>query len=211
MTDNIFLYRFGKMTNEELEAISFNEDVYTDEARLTALDILKSRDINTEAVIAAHDSLMAESLATKEIVVELKDATESLPPNAKSKAEALPELYSKLLILIISILFSTLFGSILLMANLKKIGQSKGRTQVLIFSLLYLFLPVILITVFNLDNNLSIFANVIGGFILTEYFWNKFIGKTFEYKRRDWAKPILISLAITIPLAYFVIKSGIAF
>ena len=208
MTDNIFVNRFSKMTNDELEAISFNEDVYTDEARLTALDILKSRDVNTEAISIAHDTLVADKITNEKIVLNIPSATESFSLNDKTKEQPLPELHSKRLIMMFSLFFSTIFGGALLMYNLKKTGHSKARTQVLIFCIFYAFIPFMLITSFHLDNNISIFANIIGGFILTEYFWNKFIGKTFEYKKRDWVKPTLISLAITIPLAILVLYFG---
>ncbi|MHA7943445.1 hypothetical protein ACJOV8_010255 [Formosa sp. 3Alg 14/1] len=211
MTDNIFVYRFNKMTNDELEAISFNEDVYTNEARLTALDILKNRDVNSEAINTTHRALMAEKVAQEKIVIENKPsptATFIDIENVKSETKPLPKLYSKTLILVISILFSTLFGSVLLILNLKKTGHSKARKLVFLFSVCYLFVPFILITSFNLDPNVALLANVLGGYILTEYFWNQYIGKNTEYKRLDWAKPVLIMLAITIPLAYIVLKSG---
>ncbi|MFB9052898.1 hypothetical protein ACFFVB_07375 [Formosa undariae] len=208
MTDNIFVYRFNKMTNDELEAISFNEDVYTNEARLTALDILKSRGVNTEAINAAHTTLMADNVAKEKIILNIPTPTTTFTADAKSSAKSLPDLYSKRFIFVISILFSTLFGSVLLMANFKKTGHSKARKLVLLFSVCYLFVPVILITSFNLDPNIALIANVLGGYILTEYFWNKYLGKTIEYNRLDWAKPVLIMLAITIPLAYIVLKSG---
>ena len=208
MTDNIFVNRFSKMSNDELESISFNEDVYTDEARLTALDILKSRDVNTEAISLAHDTLVADKIANEKIVLNIPSATVSSSVHNKTDEKALPGLYSKRLIMMFSLFFSTVFGGALLMYNLKKMGQSKARTQVLIFCIFYAFIPFMLISSFQLDNNISIFANIIGGFILTEYFWNKFIGKTFEHKKLDWAKPTLISLAITIPLAILVIYFG---
>ncbi|CDF78579.1 conserved hypothetical membrane protein [Formosa agariphila KMM 3901] len=207
MTDNIFVNRFNKMTNDELEAISFNEDTYTDEARLTALDILKSRDVNTEAINAAHSTLAAGSIATEKIVLDIPGSTETFTA-INTKTEPLPELYSKKLILVISILFSTLIGSILLISNLKKVGHRQGMIQVIIFSCFYLFVPVTLISTLNINPQFAILANVLGGYILTEYFWNKFLGKAVEYKKRDWSRAVLIILAITIPLSYFVLKSG---
>ncbi|WP_299782000.1 hypothetical protein [uncultured Formosa sp.] len=204
MTDNIFVDRFKKMTNEELEAISFNEKVYTNEARLTALDILKSRGLNTDAINKTHSVLTAKSIAEKNIII---NDTPNVSAGTRSKLKALPELYSKSLILAISILFSPLFGSVLLIYNFKDSKLKKARNHVILFIIGYIFI-VVLISLFSLNSNFALIINVIGAFILTEYFWNTYLGKSIEYKKRNWAKPVLIILAITIPLTYFVLKSG---
>ncbi|WP_159023006.1 hypothetical protein [Formosa sp. L2A11] len=208
MTDNIFVNRFKKKTNDELEAISFNEDVYTNEARLTALNILKSRDVNTDAINSIHSNLTADAeRITKEKRVAAASITSNASSNTKAKLKALPELYSKTLILAISILFSPLFGSVLLMFNFKNTGLKKAKNQVIIFTISYIFI-VVLISLLQLNSNLALIINAIGAFILTEYFWNTYLGKSIEYKKRSWAKPVLIILAITIPLTYFVLKSS---
>ncbi|WP_066224896.1 hypothetical protein [Formosa haliotis] len=211
MNDNIFVNRFSKKTNEELEAIGLNEATYTDEARLTALEILKRReDVTiTEAISTTYDTLKTKEIkvvANKKAILNAVNNTEPVSANTTTEAIALPELYSKVLILVFSIIFSTLFGGVLMMSNLKKTGHAKARTQVLIFCLLYIFIPYFLVTTFNLDMNLTVFTNAIGGLILTEYFWNKYLGKTVSYKKRDWVKPTLISLAITVPLTFLVLK-----
>ncbi|MBI1185011.1 hypothetical protein GC194_12115 [bacterium] len=42
--------------------------------------------------------------------------------------------------------------------------------------------------------------NLTGGIILTEYFWNKNIDEDIVHRRRNWIKPAIISLVITITL-----------
>lgn len=112
--------------------------------------------------------------------------------------EVVPELYSKTLILMFSILFSTIFSAVLLMSNLKSLGKGKARIQILLFAVLYLVATAIVLQVFNLPPNLTFIANVIGAAILNEYFWNKLIGKDLEYKKKSWIKPTLISVLIAL-------------
>ncbi|WP_103191447.1 hypothetical protein [Formosa algae] len=208
MVDNIFVNRFNKMTNEELEAISFNEDVYTNEARLTAIDILKNRGLNTDGINETHTALTAELLAEKKALLEHTLKAESpAPDDNDTKAKPLPELYSKTFILSISILFSPIFGSILLISNFKKMRLKTAVNHVIYFILAYLVI-VVLISMLGINSNFALITNAIGGFVLTEYFWNTHLGKITAYKKRDWVKPVLIILAVTIPLTYFVLKSG---
>ena len=106
-----------------------------------------------------------------------------------------PKLYSKTLILVFAIIFSTLFAAILLMINLRKIGEKSARIQVLIFTVLYMIATGVAIQALQLSPSLTIIFNVIGAAILNEYFWNKYIGD-IEYEKRNWIKPTLVSLFI---------------
>lgn len=86
------------------------------------------------------------------------------------------------------------------------VGQAKGRTQVLIFGISYMFISMLAIGAFPQLQNVSIVFNIAGAAILNEYFWNKFIGAETEYERRNWIKPALYTLAFSLPIliyAYF--------
>ncbi|MGJ5641251.1 hypothetical protein [Formosa sp. S-31] len=205
MTDNIFTERFNKKENDELEAIALNETVYTDEARLTALDLLKSRDALTTDLSEIYQTLQAKAVERQNISKTFEGANTVDNTFDESK---LPELHSKQLILMFSIFFSTIFGGALLMYNFKKVGQFKARNLVLLFCILYAFVPVALMSLFNFSSNVSIIVNILGGFILTEYFWNTYLGKSILYRKRNWVKPTLIALAIAIPMVILVLLSG---
>ncbi|WP_435138746.1 hypothetical protein [Formosa sp. A9] len=203
MTDNIFKDRFSKKNNNELEAIALNEEIYTDEARLTAVDILISRAHTNDTLLQIHKTLSSQQEKNKTIAQE-----NNSKPFSTTQTDQLPVLHSKRLILMFSLFFSTIFGGALLMYNFKQTGHSKARSLVLLFCILYAFVPVALMSIFNIGTNISIVINVLGGFILTEYFWNSYLGKTFKYHKKDWVKPTLIALAIALPLALFVLYSG---
>ncbi|MCH4822247.1 hypothetical protein ML462_03590 [Gramella lutea] len=137
--------------------------------------------------------------------IEEKDRTEV--QNKNHEAKELPLLYSKRLILLFSGLFSILFGAVLMLSNLRKLGERKAYFQVLTFVIIYVTGLVYTLSSIKGGTNFSLPLNLLGGFILTEYFWNGYIGKETEYQKKSWVKPALISLCISVPaflaLVYF--------
>ena len=122
----------------------------------------------------------------------------------ENEIQETPQLYSKTLILAFSIMFSTIFAAILLMANLRSLGKNNARIQVLIFAIVYVIATGVGIQVFEIAPSYTVIANVIGAAILNEYFWNKHIGRDTEYEKRGWMKPTLISILIVM-LVFFLL------
>lgn len=117
----------------------------------------------------------------------------------KRTTEELPEFYSKRLILVFSGLFSILFGTVLLLSNLKKAGEKKGIYQVLIFVFIYVAGIIYTIQSMQTASNWSVPLNILGAIILNEYFWNRYLGKDVEYEKKSWIKPAIISMCISVP------------
>lgn len=126
---------------------------------------------------------------------------------AEDRQEILPELYSKRLILIFALLFSGIFASFLLRSNLRNTGQKKEGNMAVIFIFLMMLLFAAAIEAFSLPPNLTFIGNVIGAAILNEYFWNKYLGRDFEYERKSWGKPVMIALLISLPLMFLLMGS----
>lgn len=110
-----------------------------------------------------------------------------------------PVYYSKMGIWWFSILFSVLFGAILLSFNLK---DRREKWVVIGFGITYL---VFMFTVLDRVGSSSVtttsfILNAIGGVVLQTYFWNKYIGLRTPYKSKSILIPILIGLAISVPL-----------
>ena len=113
--------------------------------------------------------------------------------------ELIPALYSKRVIFMFCLLFSTIFGAVILMSNLNSVKENKGKWQVLLFALLYTAGHAY--TVFNFSTTyIGLMLNLGGALILTEYFWNRYIGMDKEFIRKSWTKPALVSALITVPL-----------
>ncbi len=117
------------------------------------------------------------------------------------------EIYSRSAIWGFSIFFSTIFGGILLMLNLKAAGHKKAGNQVLLFSVAYLLLSSLLLDALGANPYIALVFNMIGAAILTQYFFNKYFPET-DYYPKSIAIPLLVSLLICIPIGLFVYYYG---
>lgn len=127
--------------------------------------------------------------------------------SSESRKE-LPRLYSKNVIWAFSILFSTIFGTVILMSNLKAIGEKSGRLQVLIFGIVFTLGTAITIGMNPEATNFSLPLNILGGVILNEYFWNRYIGRETEFEKKKWHKPAIISILISLPFVLALLFGG---
>ena len=197
MSENRYIEKFQSKTDSELEYILENKKDYNPQAVEASIYILKERNGKTAVLESVENEIKVEQekkkLARENAVAESKKKS-----NITDDLTA-PQLHSKKVIMIFSGLFATIFGTVLLMYNMKQTNNKVGRIQVLIFGIFYTILTIIIVNFFDLSPNLTICINIAGGAILSEYFWNKFIGKDFKYRRRSWIKPAIISVIITIP------------
>jgi hypothetical protein len=113
----------------------------------------------------------------------------------------LTPMHSKLVIRVFSILFSPIFGAVLMMYNLRQIKEEKGRQIVLLFGILFTLGVMILVSSFPFSSNVTFVLNIIGAMVISEVFWNKYIGSDYQHGKRSWVKPLLISLLISLPFA----------
>lgn len=118
--------------------------------------------------------------------------------------QRLPELYSKTIILVFAVLFSTIFAAALLISNLRNLKKNKAAIWVLLFTIGYLIATAVVMQSLKLDLSLTLVANVIGAAILNEYFWNQYIGKDLEFKKKSWMKPALVSVVIVLFFSFLV-------
>jgi len=198
MNENKFIEKFQLKTDSELEYILENKQSYNEQAVSASIQILKERNgqsielesVENEIEVAKEKK---EIIQRKVVEGEKKKSNITDDPNA-------PELHSKRVIMVFSGLFSAIFGAVLLMYNMKQTDNKKGQIQVLVFGILYTIATLTIITLLDIRGNIALIFNIAGGGILTEYFWNKFIGKEFKHRKRSWIKPAIISVIITIPL-----------
>lgn len=198
MNKNIFYKKFQEKNDSVLKQILIDKHKYTEQAITASLQILKERNGQTpDLEIVQKEIKQAEQkneTAKQNLAEEVKKKSHLTDdPNA-------PELHSKKVILVFSGLFSTIFGAVLLMYNMKQTDNQTGRIQVLIFGIIYTIVTLLVVNLLNIGGNIALLFNIAGGGILTEYFWNKFIGKEFEHRKRSWVKPAIISVLITVPL-----------
>lgn len=203
MAINKFVEKFQDKTDSELQNIISDKKSYVEEARLASIQILKERNGNSLELETAEKELREEK--EKKVAIQKQNEEDQIKKNYLTDDPNAPELHSKRVITLFSAIFSTIFGAVLLMYNMKQTKNEKGRIQVLVFGILYTIASIVVINTLNMQANLAIILNFGGALILTEYFWNKFIGKEFLYRKRSWIKPAIISIIITIPFILAII------
>lgn len=173
-----------KLSNDELLNIIKDKRSEPEPKVTAALNELKNRGFETETY--------------SQLIESVKKTTSVIDENA-------PTLYSDRVIYTFSILFSVIFGGILFAINLKEVNNKKGIPLVIIFTVLYSALSIYLLNVIDLKSSGSFLFGAIGAVIINTVFWNKYIGKEVQYKRKSYKKPLIVALAIFIPLTAFII------
>ena len=127
--------------------------------------------------------------------------TNQLENSFETEQTEIPKFYSKKAILGFSIFFSSIFGGILLMQNLKDIGMKKEAKTVLNTSIILTLLPFLLAWLMEKEvAAYTLLANIIGGVVLSEFYFGLYIPKEQLFESKKIWKPLIISLLITIPL-----------
>lgn len=192
MKENRFSKNMNLKSDSELENIIENKEKYTEEALQAVIWELEKRKLVPENKIILEEEVNKEDL--KNVTTELKEFSKD--ESAFDEFE-LPELYSKKAIQGFTIFFSTIFGAVLLMHNLKSMQKPKARIQVLIFSILYTVFVYVFLNTVAQAFYITIILNLIGYGVLTEFFWKKNLKDDLKYKKKEITKPLIISLLIT--------------
>ena len=181
MKQNSFVRIMQSKSDAELKSILEDRANYTFDALQAVVCELEKREL----------------IEKDEIILEKPIQREVIKPKVEQQKIELPTLYSKQALLGFTVFFSTIFGVVLLMSNLKIMKKSKERIQVLLFGISFVFLNIFLIDFLPKNFLTTLIINFIGYLILAEYFWNKSLGKELRYKKKPIAKPLIISLLIT--------------
>ncbi len=139
----------------------------------------------------------------------MENLNKPLDENNLIDIDSFPKIYSKKTIVGFSVFFTTIFGGVLLMQNLRDIGKKKEAIQILFLSIGY---SIITIVIANLPEkpitSLTFLCNMIGGIILAEYFFKKYFPDDEKYEKKKIWKPLVISIIITIPFLLALIFSS---
>jgi hypothetical protein len=110
-----------------------------------------------------------------------------------------PPLYTARAIRLFSVVFTVIFGGVLLYQNLKDLGQKSAANRVLLFSVAYTVLAIALVSRLPQSTTLTLGVNLIGGYILSWYFIPKYIPEVDRYPAKKVWKPLIISILIILP------------
>lgn len=192
MPDNIYPLVIARMTDEEvLESLQHREK-YVDEMLLALLDAAKERGL----AFADADTLRAEISARAVPNPPLAEDTEEIV------MKDLPVLYSQTAILAFTVFFSPIFGGVLLAMNVRRIRKN-AVTWVVMISVALAVVSGLVSWFLAPGSFWGILAPIASGLILSELMWNRFIGRGLPYMHRRVLVPLIIALAITLPLALY--------
>ena len=199
--DNNFVEEVKSKSIDELKEIAVNFNMYRGALVAAAKQELSNRGIE----LSDDEKQKIEEIKNK----RKQDAINSIDTNkgwswisVKWKLNIVddldaPQLYSRQVINIFSILFSVLFGGILLAINLKTVNNKKAILPVLIYSIIYTVLMIIVLNMIGGNTSiLTVSLNALGGIVLYNYFWGKHIGKDFKYRTKPFWIPLIIGIII---------------
>jgi len=184
-------------SDSELMFYINNLDKHTEEAVWTALEILKSRKATLPEGIA---EAIKEQLDKKG-----KSTKASWDGNTTTDLDA-PALYSQKAIYIFSILFSVLFGSIMLAYNLYTLR--KPFIWAILFGLIYSSATIYFLEKYNGNLSMTFIANSLGAVVLYQLFWNRWISKQTKYRVKPLWVPLIVALVVFIPIIMMIINSN---
>ena len=109
--------------------------------------------------------------------------------------ESAPEYYSQRLIYVFSILFSPLFGAVLLAINLRR-ARANGVGPVLGFGIIFTALSAFILDGIGDSTGLgSLLFGLIGSVILLNYFWDTYLGDA-KYRARSVKGPVIAAVIL---------------
>lgn len=118
------------------------------------------------------------------------------------------KIYSKRAIIGFTLFFSTIFGAVLMMQNLKDIGRKKEANLLLLLSILYTVITIVIVNIPERPNTfLTYLCNFVGAMILIEFIYKKYFPVEEAFEKKEIWKPLIISLLITIPFALAMIST----
>jgi len=145
-------------SDEELMNILESKDSFDDQAILAATWELDKRNLSNDS-----SSQLQETITTK---IEVQESKQKNSPTIP-----------KVAIYLTSFLLTPLFGSILLIVNIVELKKWNALWIIVPFAIIYTVLSLIVYNLFSYHFGVIIIANALGGVIISEVLWNKYIEK----------------------------------
>lgn len=198
--------------NKQLEDLIIKRSRYAAESVEAAIAELEKRGrIFTFAELRSIDL----DLRQKKREINEKQTENWYPvPDVITDESVTPSYFSQGAVHLFSIVFSTLFGVILMAVNFYKAGNRRAVLEVIIFGILYNISTILLLPYIPNQQYVvlgyNVLINVIGALILTQIFWRKYIGNDTEFKPRPIGILMFVSLFVSVVLVYFLFTHGMA-
>jgi len=184
----------AKKSVEELMEYIDNFDDYSSWALTAVVNELKVRkmDFSDEEFNSLY-----ERIEKKKEIEEEEDvfgSSKSLKKNVVTDPNA-PLLYSKITVSSFSILFTVVFGAILLALNIE---NKINKIKVIGFGVLFTTLAILIGNLIPHSTFYVYAINGFGGYFLSTEFWNKYVGRETKYRTKPIWIPSIISIIIMV-------------
>ncbi len=111
------------------------------------------------------------------------------------------EIYTRRAVLWFSFLITPVFGGILLMKSLKKIGKPKEATKTFIISLSMTIALVFVLVWFDIENRaVQLVYNLLCSLYLTDVLYKKYIPDADAYPKKSILFPVILEVVIVLLL-----------
>ncbi len=197
VTENYYSKSMMSKSDAELqEYIIYNAD-YQEEAVLAAIWELEKRGLNSEEITAIKTRLETNEFSGEKAKMKIGDKDIAL--------------YSFSFIILFGVLFSVFAGSILISLNLVQLKNKTLSRLAILLGLSYSLLQVYLMNLFKIKSPfISILSSFLGIYLLYNYLIKPALKPNTIYITRSSWQPLLIGFLISMPIAYFLMKSGSA-
>jgi hypothetical protein len=190
-----FIDKISKMDRFELLELYNKTTIYRVDALQAIETELQKRDLDFEAHDYAH-------------LRSLEDEEGHTPLDEVIQLEEEVSLYSRSAVFGFSIFFSTIFGSILLMINLRRLGETKKGFEILFIGLAYAILSSVLVDLAGTSLILSLALNLLGGYLMSTYFWGKYIGLEYSHEKKSIAIPLILGVVLSLLATQYLLSLG---
>ncbi|WP_010520379.1 hypothetical protein [Aquimarina agarivorans] len=190
-------------TTVELKKIITQKELYHDEARVAAFLELKNQGILLNSEEESELQKLTSNLKVSDQKAQSKKK-EGQKPEINNPLET-PSLYSPTAVLGFTILFSVIFGGILMFLNLRTLNKKSTALKVLFATIGFMLIGGLVAQWSEMNQWVIMLVNVIGGIVLIEFFWKKYIGNTSNFNRKSILKPAVISLLVSFLVTYLFI------
>ncbi len=205
--DENFKQRAALKSDEELHQYVDNREKYLPESVEAAVAELQNRGIHFSD---EELNVIAEDMKARRMTSGAQSNSSSFffdPEKVKQvEDEGAPAFFTKRAITAFSILFSVLFGSIMLAINVGKTENRSGIVWVILYGLGFTVGLMMLAQYSHLNSGLGLVLNVLGTYPMNIFFWNKYIGNDRLYRVRPIWTALIIGLAISAVLIYIIVK-----
>jgi hypothetical protein len=209
--DDTFKFRAALRRDDELNERVNNREKYLPETVEASVDELKHRGVSFSD---EELKVIGEDMQARRDQANSQNSSGGLFRNADKKMQVkdpdAPVFYSKGAIYGFSILFSVLFGSVMLAININQTPKRGRAIWVVLYGFIYTALEVIIGYGMHpgSDSSFAVIGGIIGTIPLNSWFWRSYLGNATLYRAKPVWIPLIIGLIIWIPLIYLIILGG---